>query len=166
MATTKPGMTLSRLMVDFDTTDECRTYLEELRWPERPTCPRYSGRVVSRIKARGQFDCDACRYQFSVTAGTIFHDSHLPLPKWFAAVYLLSESKKGMSANQLKRILGVSYKTAWYLCHRIRAAVKDASPFPLKGTVEVDEAFVGGKRRGFRQGYKGNKHQKLTAPVP
>ena len=67
-----------------------------------------------------------CKYHFSATAGTIFHDSHLPLMKWFAAIYLLSESKKGMSANQLKRTLKVAYKTVWYLCHRIREAVTDA----------------------------------------
>jgi transposase-like protein len=80
-----------------------------------------------------------------VTAGTIFHDSHLPLPKWLAAVYLMSESRKGISANQLKRTLEVSYKTAWYLCHRIRAAVKDADESMLRGTVEVDETYIGGK---------------------
>ncbi len=91
---------------------------------------------TSHIKRRDQFDCDSCRYQFSVTAGTIFHDSHLPLKKWFAAVYLMCESRKGISANQLKRILKVAYKTAWYLCHRIRAAVKDADE-PLEGTVEL-----------------------------
>ena len=92
---------------------------------------------TSHIKRRDQFDCDSCRYQFSVTAGTIFHDSHLPLKKWFAAFYLMCESRKGISANQLKRILKVAYKTAWYLCHRIRAAVKDADTEPLEGTVEL-----------------------------
>ena len=103
---------------------------------------------ISRIKERNQFDCDNCRYQFSITAGTIFNDSHLPLWKWFLCVYLLSESKKGMSANQLKRILGVSYKTAWYLCHRVRAAMKEVNPEPLDGIVEMDETFVGGVQRG------------------
>ena len=82
---------------------------------------------------RAQFDCDSCRYQFSVKAGTIFHDSHLPLRKWFAAVYMMSESRKGVSANQLKRVLKVAYKTSWYLCHRIRAALKDADIEPLEG---------------------------------
>src|SRR5262249_21231577 len=98
-------------------------------------------------------DCDSCRYQFSVTAGTIFHDTHLPLTKWFATTYLICESRKGMSANQIKRMMGVSYKTAWYLCHRIRKAMADAQPGKLSGTVEMDETYVGGKSRpGSRRG--------------
>ena len=108
-------------------------------------CPRCGSQKISRIKKRGQFDCDACRYQFSVTAGTIFHDSHLPLWKWFLAVYLMAESKKGVSANQLKRSLNVSYKTAWYLCHRIRKAMAEVPSPQLCGIVEVDETYVGGK---------------------
>lgn len=144
----KSQMDMGKLMVDFDTEAECRAYMEELRWRNGIECPRCGGKVISRIKARDQFDCDSCRYQFSVMSGTIFHDSHLPLPKWFIATFLLCESRKGMSANQMKRILGVSYKTAWYLCHRIRAAMKDASSEPLKGTVEMDETYIGGESRG------------------
>jgi transposase-like protein len=91
--------------------------------------------------------------------GSIFHDSHLPLPKWILATYLITESKKGMSANQMKRILGVSYKTAWYLCHRIRDAMAQAQvdAKPLSGIVEADETFVGGKAHGMGRAYKGNK---------
>ena len=87
----------------------------------------------------------------------MLHDSHLPLKKWFLAVYLMCESKKGISALQLKRTLGVAYRTAWYLCHRIRAAMEEAYPMPLKGIVEIDETFVGGKVKGKGRGYKGNK---------
>src|SRR5215208_2983507 len=130
---------------------------QELRWPEGIKCPRCGGTVLSRIEKRNQFDCDSCRYQFSVTAGTISHDTHLPLWKWFLAVYLIIESKKGISANQLKRILNVSYKTAWYLCHRIRAALNEVDAQLLKGIVEADETFVGGKVEGMGHGYTGNK---------
>src|SRR5262249_47404867 len=105
---------------------------------------------ISRLKTRNQFDCDSCRYQFSVTSGTIFHDTHLPLPKWFAAVFLMCESKKGMSALQLKRTLHTGYNTAWYLCHRIRAAMQEVAPKPLGGTVEIDETYVSGKKRRWR----------------
>jgi transposase-like protein len=94
---------------------------------------------------RDQFDCDTCGYQFSVMAGTVFHDTHLPLRKWFMATYVMCESKKGVSANQLKRMLGVSYKTAWYLCHRIRSAMVEAQGAMLAGIVEADETFIGGK---------------------
>src|SRR3712207_5133007 len=106
---------------------------------------------------RDQFVCRSCRYHFSVTAGTIFHDTHLPLWKWFLAVYLMVEAKKGVSANQLKRTLDVSYKTAWYLCHRIRAALNEVDAQLLKGIVESDETFVGGKVEGRGRGYTDNK---------
>jgi transposase-like protein len=85
-----------------------------------------------------------------VTAGTIFHDSHLSLWKWFLATYLLTESRKGMSANQLSRMLKVTYKTSWYLCHRIRAAMLEVAPEKMGGTVEIDETYVGGKPRKNR----------------
>jgi transposase-like protein len=145
----KPQMDLMKLMEAFDTEEECREYLEGLRWPHGLECPRCKGKTISRIQKRDQFDCDSCRYQFSVMSGTIFHDSHLPLPKWFATTYLLCESRKGMSANQIKRMLGISYKTAWYLCHRIRAAMVETG-HKLSGTVEVDETYIGGKQRGHK----------------
>jgi len=163
MSETKPAIDLVALLNAYDTDRECRTYLEELRWPNGLSCPRCRGKSISRIKERKQFDCDTCRYQFSVTAGTVFHDSHLGLPKWFVAVFLLSESKKGMSANQLKRLLKVSYKTAWYLCHRIRAAMSEANPVPLTGTVEVDETYIG-RDRGMGSG-KGDRHAMILAAI-
>jgi transposase-like protein len=150
-------MNLVELVDRFHSEDRCRKFLEELRWPEGIACPRCGGTVISRIEKRKQFDCDSCRYQFSVTAGTIFHDTHLPLWKWFLAVYLIIESKKGISANQLKRTLNVSYKSAWYLCHRIRAALNEVDAQLLKGIVEADETFIGGKVEGEGRGYKGNK---------
>ncbi len=137
-------MNLLTLARTYDSDAKCRAYLEELAWPDGPKCPRCQSDKISRIEKRNQYDCDSCRYQFSVTAGTIFHDSHLPLWKWFAAVYLMCESKKGMSANQIKRTLGIGYKTAWYLCHRVRAAIQAVGPQPLSGEVEVDETFAGG----------------------
>jgi transposase-like protein len=158
--TTQPAIDLVKLSEAFDTDAECRAYLEELRWPNGVECPRCQSKSISRIKARKVFDCDGCRYQFSVTAGTIFHDSHLPLPKWFLAIFLISESKKGMSALQLKRLLKVSYKTAWYLCHRIREAMRTENPEPLTGTIECDETYVGGKPR-YKVGM-GNYHMRKT----
>jgi transposase-like protein len=144
------NMDLMKLMEDCDTQEECRAILEELRWKDGIRCPRCDGDKISRIRKRFQYDCDSCRYQFSVTSGTIFHDSHLPLPKWFAATYLMCESKKGISANQLKRNLHTSYQTAWHLCHRIRAAMLEVAPQKLGGTVEIDETYVGGKKRRWR----------------
>ena len=146
-------------MDDFNTDAKCRELLERLRWPNGVACIRCGSVSISEIEARGQFDCNACRYQFSVTAGTIMHDSHLPLRKWFLAIYLMCESKKCISALQLKRTISVAYKTAWYLCHRIREAMGN-DPFDgptLLGIVEVDETLVGGKTRGKGRVYKGNK---------
>ena len=144
----KKGLDITQLIERFGSEDKCRRYLEDLRWDDYEACPRCQSMKVYRILKRDQFVCDSCSYQFSVTSGTIFHDTHLPLWKWFLAVYMMCESRKGVSANQLKRVLGVSYKTAWYLCHRIRAAMKDTDNPPLAGTVEMDETYVGGKRRG------------------
>jgi transposase-like protein len=163
MSETKPAIDLLTLLDADETDGECRAYLEQLRWPNGVICPRCGGDTISRIKERKQFDCDKCRYQFSVMAGTIFHDSHLGLPKWFVAVYLLSESKNGMSANQLKRILKVSYKTAWYLCHRIRAAMTDAKSGPLTEALEMDETSIG-RGRGRRSG-KRDRHPRIRAAL-
>src|SRR5262249_16490050 len=136
---------LKSLNVDFDTDTECRTALEQLRWPTGVTCLRCGGDRISRITTRKQFAClnKTCRYRFSGTTGTVFHDSHLPLAEWFKAVFIMCESKKGISANQLMRTMGVAKKTAWYLNHRIRKAMSDVNPEPLTGTVEVDETYLG-----------------------
>lgn len=156
-------MNLVELIEQFANDDKCRAYLEALRWPDGVRCPRCKSEKVYNILKRDQFVCDSCSYQFSATAGTIFHDSHLPLWKWFLATYLMAESKKGMSANQLKRTLAVSYKTAWYLCHRIRKAMQEANPKKLSGTVEVDETWVGGKRHWNARTYLQNKTMVLGA---
>ena len=150
---------LLSLIDDFSTDAKCRELLEDLRWPDGVACLRCGSKSVSELRARPVYDCNDCRHQFSVTAGTIMHDSHLPLRKWFIAIYLMCESKKGISALQLKRTIGVAYKTAWYLCHRIREAMGN-DPFSgptLVGVVEVDETLVGGKRRHEGRGYRGNK---------
>ena len=151
-------MDLSDLMERFHSDEKCREVLEELRWPNGVACPRCG--VLERHaydSERHVYDCYSCGYQFSVLAGTIFHDTKLPLRKWFMAVLLMVEAKKGMSANQMKRTIGVSYKTAWYLCHRIRAAMNEVNTDQLTGTIEVDETYVGGKVRGKGRGYRGNK---------
>jgi len=138
----------------YPTDDRCRELLKRLRWPNGAECPRCKGQNLASLNGYGRYWCAECSYQFSVTAGTIFHDSHLPLSKWFLAVYLITESRKGISANQLKRMLGVSYKTAWYLCHRIRSAMLDTERQMLDGIVEIDETYIGGKPRPNRKRQK------------
>ena len=156
---TKYAMNLMALMDKFHSEERCREYLEHLRWPNGIACPRCGGTIVSRSYKRDQFVCDSCNYNFSVTSDTMLHDTHLPLRKWYVATYLMVESKKGISANQMKRTLGVHYRTAWYLCHRIRHAMSQArkDARPLTGIIEADETWVGGKTRRKGRGYKGNK---------
>src|SRR6266508_1897036 len=150
--TPKQEINLISLVAQFGGNDDaCRSYLEGLRWPDGVRCLRCDSDRISRLQTRTLFQCLTCDYQFSATVGTIFHDSHLPLWKWFATTYLLCESKKGMSANQIKRTIGVSYKTAWYLCHRIRAAMAELAPTPLAGTGEVDETYLGGKSKNMHK---------------
>ena len=140
-------MNLVDLNGNFGTEDKCRELLKRLRWPEGVICPRCKSKTISRLFTESKFECSDCRYQFSVMAGTVFNDSHLPLTKWFLATMLLCEAKKGMSACQIQRTLGIgSYKTAWFLCHRIRSAMQEAKTM-LDGTVEIDETYVGGKPR-------------------
>lgn len=153
----KQEMNLPKLVETFHSEDLCREYLEDLRWQNGAACTRCGSLRVATIKGREQYHCNDCAYQFSVTSGTIFHDTKLPLWKWFLATYTVTESKKGVSANQMKRMLNVSYKTAWYLCHRIRAAMNEANAEQLHGDIEVDETFVGGKVKGKGRGYRGNK---------
>ena len=127
-------------------------YLESIRWPNGPVCTHCGEdeRKPYRLKSetRKLWKCARCRKQYTVTVGTIFEASHIPLNKWLLAFYLLCSSKKGMSAHQLHRMLGVTYKTAWFMAHRIRYAMEQP-PFArqLSGTVEADETYVGGKVR-------------------
>jgi transposase-like protein len=145
-------MNLPKLIERFGSEEKCRAYLEDLRWPDGLECPRCEAKTISRLTDRAQYECSKCRYQFSVTSGTVMHDSHLPLWKWFLAIYLITESKKGISAKQLQRMLGGSYKTAWYLSHRIRDAMGDTDEKPLRGIIEADETWHGGKKRGTGSG--------------
>jgi transposase-like protein len=141
----------------FPTEERCRELLARLRWPAGPECIRCKGPVVRLDTNKQLFYCKDCDYQFSVTAGTVFNDSHLPLEKWFAATLLLCEAKKGISACQVQRTLGMSYKTAWYLCHRIRAAMAECDKPMLNGQIEMDETYVGGKGHGLEHRGRGTR---------
>jgi len=138
----------------FPTDAKCRELMTRLRFPEGPRCLRCKGSVVELETEKQLFYCKDCDYQFSVTAGTVFNDSHLPLETWFAATLLLCEAKKGMSACQIQRTLGIGgYKTAWYLCHRIRHAMAQTDKPMLDGKVEMDVTYVGGKTLGKGRAY-------------
>jgi transposase-like protein len=140
---TSAPVNLTTLVDRYSTDEHCREALLHLRWPDGVRCLKCKSENVAPVSDRKVYVCYSCRYQFSVTVGTIFHDSHLPLTKWFLVTYLMTESRKGISANQIRRMLGISYKTAWYLCHRIRKAMEETD-HKLTGTVEIDEMYIGG----------------------
>lgn len=134
----------------FQDADMARTYLEDLRWPNGPVCPHCgSGDEQKRLKGSkhrpGVVQCNSCRKQYTVTVGTVFERSKVPLNKWLLATHLMCASKKGISAHQLHRMLGVTYKTAWFMAHRIREAMKtEGGPMGGPGSdVEADETYYG-----------------------
>ncbi|MCH7923213.1 MAG: IS1595 family transposase [Nitrospinae bacterium] len=162
----KSQPSLIEIFEKFNTEIKCIKHFENIRWPKGPECPKCSDKRISQFQAKGKtgkvrhlYECMDCKYQFTVTVGTIFHNSHLPLVKWFLAIYLICSARKGVSAKQLQRELGVTYKTAWYMAHRIRLAMQDDDDFcgKFRGIVEVDETYVGGKRRGKRGRGSANK---------
>jgi transposase-like protein len=145
----------------FNDENAAREHLEAQRWPAGPICP-HCGVIDGATKLEGKkhrpgvYQCNSCRKQFTITVGTVFERSKIPLHKWLLATYLLSASKKGMSSHQLHRMLGVTYKTAWFMTHRIREAMREpAGAGPLGGpnkVVEADETFVGGKAKNRADG--------------
>jgi transposase-like protein len=150
-------MNLLNVSKNFKTEDEALDYLIRVRWPNGVRCLACSHNKVYPIATRGKtkkpcrlFECAECGLHFSATTGTLFHDSHLPLQKWFMAMALMAEAKKGISALQISRHIGTTYKTAWHLCHRIRKAMQELESSPLGGqgqVLEIDETWLGGKRR-------------------
>ncbi len=156
--TNKRGPSLYELSQRFKTRKDCIQFLESLRWPNGPVCPKCKHTSAMRIHTRLLWECYGCGHQFSVTAGTIMHRSHLPLPKWILAACLICNAKKGISAKQIERDLSVTYKTAWYLMHRIRKAMKEPGLMSkFTGIVEIDETYLGGKAHGKRGRGAANK---------
>jgi transposase-like protein len=146
---------ISNLGKHFSDEDSARELLEAQRWPNGPVCPhceatkpyKLTPKATSKAPGRkGLYKCRACRKQFTVTVGTIFEHSHVPISKWLLAIHLLSASKKSMSAHQLHRMLGITYRAAWFVGHRLRHAMSQ-EPMSLTGIVEADETYVGGPRR-------------------
>lgn len=135
-----------RYFADLDVATE---FVAKLRWPDGPTCPACGDKGYSYLTTRRVWKCKACKKQYSVKQGTIFEDSPLGLDKWLPAVWLIANSKNGISSHELGRALGVTQKSTWFMLHRIRLAMQTGSFEKLDGTVEVDETYIGGKARNM-----------------
>jgi transposase-like protein len=162
------GPSYAQLTKVFADEDLAREWLEAKRWPTGPVCPHCGvidrayklvpKATSSRPVRKGVWKCRDCRKQFTVTIGTIFAETHIPLNKWLYAIHLMCSSKKGVSALQLSRTLEITYKSAWFLAHRVRKAMeKDPMRDKLTGVVEADETYVGGKGTGTHR-HPGRPH--------
>lgn len=165
-------VSLAEIFIKFSTDDQCFEYIEKMRWPDGVVrCPQCGNDKISKVERKANsknrrkwfYLCleKTCHNQFSPTSGTLFADSHLPLITWFHAIGLMLNAKKGLSARQLQRDLGIGgYKTAWYLCHRIREAMGNGDIPKLGGIVEIDETYVGGKQHGQGKDWRGKRQTK------
>jgi transposase-like protein len=169
MPTSSDGttFTLARITEHFHDEETARTFFEKLRWPDGPVCPKcgeignarkLEARADSKKPVRkGVWKCYGCCEQFSATVGTVFEDSHISLQRWLLVAYLMCASKKGMSAHQIHRMIGISYKTVWFMCHRLRFAMTQHGMIEkLRGIVEIDEVWIGPKEIG--SGMRGTGH--------
>ncbi len=148
---------LAELTSYFPTDQSCREYLEQMRWNGKPTCPHCSHDVAFKFANGVHCKCKACHQKFTVTIGTIFEDTKIPLRKWFIAIYIFSSHKKGISSCQLAKDLGITQKSAWHMLHRIRYAFGMAEPEMLTDEVEVDEYIY---RRQGEEHAQGQTQQK------
>lgn len=174
---TDADLNLSTLASLFADEDKARRFLESKRWPDGPVCPHCGGAHIYTLTPRpqskrpvrpGVYKCRSCRRQFSVRIGTILEESRLPLRKWLMAIHLMTSSKKGISSHQIARELGITQKSAWFLCHRIREAMRQESMASLlQSEVEIDEAYVGGKprKKGVSKRGRGTAKKAVVALV-
>jgi len=161
---TKKRVGFEDLQRRFDTEDACRNHLFKLRWPDGFICPVCGCREYYHITTRHKYACKNCRYQASVTAGTVMDRSHLSLRTWVWAIYLVSRDKRGYSAMQLSRVLNLPYNTAWFLLHRIRNAMAERdSRYLLKGIVELDDTYLGKTKKGSKRGRGTTKNKVVVA---
>jgi transposase-like protein len=157
MSTRKLPESLIESIRYFSDIDVCIDFVAQMRWPNGPVCERCGGMDHSYLTTRRVWKCRACKRQFSVKVGTIFEDSPLGLDKWLPAVWLIANSKNGISSHELARSLGVTQKSAWFMLHRIRLALQTGNFDKIDGVAEIDETFIGGKARNMHKDVRARK---------
>jgi transposase-like protein len=160
----KPPTSLLEAVRYFSDVDVATEFVASLRWPEGPTCPGCGGTEYSYLTTRRLWKCKACKRQYSVKVGTIFEDSALGLDKWLPAIWLAANSKNGVSSHELARSVGCTQKSAWFMLQRIRLAMQTGSFERFDGEVEVDETFVGGKKRNMHKHKQAEKFASSDKP--
>ena len=163
MSAKRRPSTLLEAIRYFSDLDICTEFVAKLRWPTGPVCPRCDSTEYSYLTTRRLWKCKGCKKQYSVKVATIFEDSPLGLDKWLPAVWLIANSKNGISSHELGRALGITQKSAWFMLHRIRLAMQTGTFKKLDGAIEVDETFIGGKARNM---HKSVRKQKIHGRGP
>ena len=147
------GYSLPELFNDYGTEEQCRHSLFKWKWPSGFVCPECGSKSFCTLKARKVYQCNHCHHQTSLTSGTIFANTNLPLTQWFLAIHLITQSKTGLSALELKRQIGISYNTAWSMKQKIMQVMKERDDSkPLSGTIQLDDVYWGGERHGGSRG--------------
>jgi transposase-like protein len=157
----KAPRTLLEAIRHFSDQDVCVAFVASLRWSDGPVCPTCQGTEHSYLKTRRIWKCKNCKRQFSVKVGTIFEDSPIPLDKWLAAIWMIANSKNGISSHELGRAIGLTQKSSWFVLHRVRLAMQTGSFQKFSGEVEVDETFIGGLSKNM---HKDVRRKKINAP--
>lgn len=160
------GMSLQDFMKQYGTEEKCRNTLFKLRWPNSFECPSCGNKTYCEIHDRNIFQCNRCHHQTSITAGTIFHSTHLPLTKWFLAMFLMTQSKNGISALELSRQIGASYNATWRVKHKImQVMLEHDSSKPISGRIEIDDSYLGPKRVKGKRGRGSGKKTPFVAAI-
>lgn len=161
----KRDLPITRFQEKFASEEACQEYLFQLKWPHGFICPNCDHYEYYHVKRGHLYQCKQCKKQTSITAGTLFHRSHLPLVKWFWAIYLTSRDKRGCSALSIKNMIQVSYPTAWLLLQKIRTAmVAKERDYILSGVVVIDDAYYGGATKGKKRG-RGTEKSKVLVSI-
>jgi transposase-like protein len=165
MSEAKLPTTLVEAIRYFADPDVCVDFVAKMRWPDGPVCPTCGAKTHSYLTTRRVWKCKSCKRQFSVKVGTIFEDSAIPLDKWLASIWLLANSKNGVSSYELARAVGLTQKSAWFVEQRIRLAMQAGSFDKFDGGIEVDETFIGGKARNMHRADRERRMRGKTGPA-